>query len=498
MATRKSTKSEKSKTPENLGQGLTFDDVLLVPNYSEVLPKEVSTRTRLTKNISLHIPLMSAAMDTVTESQMAIAIAQVGGIGIIHKNLSIKEQGNEVLKVKRYESGRISDPITLPVTATVADAVAIQKKYNIGGVPIVEDGGVLVGIVTNRDLRFEKKESTPIREVMTTKLITGGPDTTIDEANILFKKHGIEKLPLVDKNNKLIGLITYRDMEKTKKFPEATKDGQGRLRVGAAVGVGADALERAKALISAGADVICVDTAHGHSRGVLDTVKSLRSLYPKLDIIAGNVATGSAALALIKSGADAIKVGIGPGSICTTRMVTGVGVPQLSAVLSVYRACGPLGIPVIADGGIKYSGDVVKALAFGADVIMAGSLFAGTDESPGDTIVSNNQKFKQYRGMGSVDAMQKGSKDRYFQEDQYEPGKLVPEGVSAHVPYKGAVSEIIYQYIGGLRAGMGYLGAETISKLRGASYYLITASGLRESHTHDIFMVAPSPNYPKQ
>lgn len=489
---------KKNSLPKLAGQGLTFDDVLLVPNYSEVLPKEVNTQTILTKNINLHIPFMSAAMDTVTESNMAIAIAQVGGIGIIHKNLSIKEQQTEVSRVKRYESGRISDPITLKIDATVGDALAIQKKHGIGGLPVVDEEGRLLGIVTHRDLRFEKNEKTFIKEVMTTKLITGGPNTTVDEANNLFQKHGIEKLPLVDKNNKLVGLITYRDMVKSKKFPNATKDKEGRLRVGAAVGTGADALDRVDALISAGVDVVCVDTAHGHSRGVLDIVKKIRKNYPKIDIIAGNVATGEAAAALIKNGANAIKVGIGPGSICTTRIVAGVGVPQLSAILSVYKVCGPKNIPVIADGGIKYSGDVVKALVFGANVVMTGGIFAGTDESPGDTIVTNDQKFKQYRGMGSVDAMQRGSRDRYFQDDQYDESKLVPEGVSAHVPHKGSLGEVIHQFVGGLRAGMGYLGAKDITKMRDSSYYTITNAGLKESHVHDIFMVAPAPNYNKQ
>jgi len=498
MSVKKVKKMKKVPTPKLLGKGYTFDDILLVPNYSEVLPKEVDIQTRLTKNINLHIPFMSAAMDTVTEASMAIAMAQQGGIGIIHKNLSIKEQELEVLKVKRYESGRIADPITLPINATVGDALEIQKKYNIGGVPIIDKSGKLVGIVTNRDMRFEKNEKTPIKEIMTTKLITGGANTTIEEANALFRKHSIEKLPLVDKNNKLIGLITYRDMVKSKKYPYATKDKMGRLCVGAAIGTGTDAISRVQMLVSAGIDVICVDTAHGHSRGVIDVVKKIRALYPEVDIIGGNVATGKAALDLIKAGANAIKVGIGPGSICTTRIIAGIGVPQLSAVLSVYEVCGPLGIPVISDGGIKYSGDVVKALVFGADVVMMGGIFAGTDEAPGDTMVTNDQKFKQYRGMGSVDAMQRGSKDRYFQDDQYDPSKLVPEGVSAHVPYKGALGEVIHQYIGGLKAGMGYLGAKNISALRNASFHTMSTAGLRESHPHDIFMVASAPNYTKQ
>ena len=484
--------------PKSLGQGLTFDDVLLVPNYSEVLPKNVITKTRLTKNINLHIPFMSAAMDTVTESKMAIAIAEQGGIGIIHKNLSITDQACEVEKVKRYESGRIANPITIPVNATVGDVFAIQKKYHFGGFPVLDEKGFLVGIVTNRDLRFQKDVSVSIKKIMTTKLITGGPNTSIEEANNLFSKHAIEKLPLVDKNNKLVGLITYRDIAKSQEHPNATKDKEGRLCVGAAVGTGADTLIQVETLVKSGVDVVCVDTAHGHSKGVLETVKKIHKAYPKLDIIAGNVATGEAAEALIKAGASAIKVGIGPGSICTTRIVAGIGVPQLSAVLSVYKVCKQLNIPVIADGGVKHSGDVVKALVFGADVIMSGSIFAGTDESPGDVITINDQKFKKYRGMGSLGAMQRGSKDRYFQEDQYDLTKLVPEGVSGHVSYKGALSEIIHQYVGGLRAGMGYLGASDISKLRDTSFYTITSAGLQESHVHDIFMVSPAPNYKKQ
>ena len=496
-------KNSKINNPKNLGQGLTFDDVLLVPNYSEVLPKEVNTKTHLTKNITLNIPFISAAMDTVTEASMAIAMAQMGGIGIIHKNLSIEDQAREVEKVKRYESGRIANPITLSVGMTVGDAFNIQKKYGFGGFPVLDGKGLLVGIVTNRDLRFQKDESTPIEKVMITKLITGGPNTTIEEANNLFNKHVIEKLPLVDKNNKLVGLITYRDIAKSKEYPKATKDSEGRLRVGAAVGAGRDVLLQVEALVKTGVDVVCVDTAHGHSKGVLEAVKKIRKAYPQLDIIAGNVATGEGALALVKAGANAIKVGIGPGSICTTRIVSGVGVPQLSAIASVYKAVknlsasGGLNIPIIADGGIKHSGDVVKALVFGADTVMGGSMFAGTDESPGDTIVINDQKFKKYRGMGSLGAMQRGSKDRYFQDDQYDLTKLVPEGVSGHVSYKGALSEVIHQYVGGLRAGMGYLGAKEIKELRNASYYTVSSAGLNESHVHDIFMVSPAPNYKK-
>ena len=490
-------KSQKTKSLKDLGQGLTFDDVLLVPNYSEVLPKNVITKTHLTKNISLNIPFISAAMDTVTEGMMAIAMAQQGGIGIIHKNLSIEDQAAEVARVKRFESGRILNPMTLPENSTVGDALAMHRKYNIGGFPILNNEGVLVGIVTNRDLRFQEDESTSLEKIMTTKLITGGPNTSIEEANNLFNKHAIEKLPLVDKNNKLVGLITYRDIAKSKEYPNATKDSLGRLCVGAAVGAGDDVLIHVKALVESGVDVVCVDTAHGHSKGVLDAVKKIRKEFPKLDIIAGNVATGAAAKALIQSGASAIKVGIGPGSICTTRIVAGVGVPQLSAILSVYEVCRPLGIPVIADGGIKHSGDVVKALVFGADTIMAGSVFAGTDESPGETTSINDQKFKKYRGMGSLGAMQRGSKDRYFQGDEYDMTKLVPEGVSGHVSYKGALSEVIHQLVGGLRSGMGYLGANEIKELRDSSYYTMSSAGLNESHVHDIFMVKPSPNYKK-
>lgn len=491
-------KKTKNKSPQDLGTGLTFDDVLLVPKYSDVLPKNASTGTRLTKNISLYIPFMSAAMDTVTESRMAIAMAELGGIGIIHKNLSIVDQAHEVELVKRHESGRIIDPITLSITATVGDVFRIQEKRYIGGFPVLDKEGTLVGIVTNRDLRFQKNEDTLVKDIMTTSLVTGGPKTTIEEANNLFSKYGIEKLPLVDKNNKLVGLITYRDIAKSKEYPNATKDTLGRLRVGAAVGAGKDVLIQVEALVKAGVDLVCVDTAHGHSQGVIDAIKKIRKAYPKLDIVGGNIATGEAALALIKAGADAVKVGIGPGSICTTRVVSGVGVPQLSAVASVYEACQKLNIPIIADGGIKNSGDVVKALAFGADVVMSGSIFAGTDEAPGDMVtMNNNQKFKKYRGMGSLGAMHRGSKDRYFQEDQHDMTKLVPEGVSGHVSYKGVLSEVLHQYVGGLRAGMGYLGAPTIDKLREASYYTISKAGLDESHVHDIFMVNPTPNYKK-
>jgi IMP dehydrogenase len=498
MAIRKIKKTGKISLPKNLGRGLTFDDVLLLPGHSKVTPREVSTLTRLTKNIFLRIPLMSAAMDTVTEDKMAIAMAQLGGIGIIHKNMPIEKQAEQITRVKRHEAGRIKNPITLSVNATVGDALAIKKTMNIGGLPVLDNTGKLVGIVTNRDLRFEKNKKTPIKKIMTTKLIVGKENTTVEEAKTIFKKHAIEKLPLIDKRGKLVGLITYRDTRKSEEFPNATKDEEGRLITGAAIGAGKDALLRARALVEAGADVLCVDTAHGHSEKVINTVRALRKMYPKLDIIGGNVATGEAALMLIQAGADVIKVGIGPGSICTTRVVTGIGAPQLSAVLDTYKVCAPLNIPVISDGGIKYSGDVVKALAFGADVVMAGGTFAGTDESPGDVIVNNDQKFKKYRGMGSVDAMRQGSRDRYFQDDQYDSAKLVPEGVSAHVPYKGALGDVIHQYMGGLRAGMGYLGAKDIQAMRNANFYTITSAGLRESHVHDIFMIGHTPNYSKE
>jgi len=493
-------KISNKNTPKFLGQGVTFDDVLLVPGYSEVLPKEAVTSTKLTKNITLNIPMMSAAMDTVTESAMAIAMAQQGGIGIIHKNLSIENQAKEVEKVKRYESGRILGPITLDIGATVGEALQMQKTHNISGLPVVDENGVLKGIVTGRDLRFEsieKNKDTPIKEIMTTKVITGKLNTTTDEAHDIFKKHGIEKLPLVDKDFKLVGLITYRDMAKSKEFPDATRDKLGRLCVGAAIGTSAEVVEQVKLLVSVGVDVVCVDTAHGHSKRVIDAVRRIRKAFPKLDIIAGNVASGSAAKELIKAGANAIKVGIGPGSICTTRIVTGIGVPQLSAIASVYEVCKKSGTSIIGDGGIKHSGDIVKALVFGADIIMAGGMFAGTDESPGDTVVINNQKFKKYRGMGSVGAMQRGSKDRYFQADQNDASKLVPEGVSGHVPYKGAMADVVHQMLGGLRAGMGYLGAKTIKDMRGAEYYTMSSAGLSESHVHDIFMVSPTSNYNK-
>lgn len=490
-------KQSKRKIPKSLGKALTFDDIFLVPRYSEVLPKEVSIKTKLTKNISLNVPFMSAAMDTVTESMMAIAMAQEGGIGILHKNMTIAEQASEVQKVKRSESGRITDPITLLSTATVSDALNTMENLNIKGIPIVDEKNVLVGIVTNRDLRSELRSEKPITSIMTTKLITGGPHTTLEEAKKIFNKHKIEKLPLVNSKGVLIGMITYRDMEKSKKFPNATKDKEGRLRVGAAVGVTADVLERVEALVKAGVDVICLDTAHGHSKGVIDNVKKIRKIYPKLDIIAGNVASFGGAEALCKAGVSAVKVGVGPGSICTTRMISGVGVPQLFAVGEAYRACSKYGIPVISDGGVKYSGDVVKALVFGADVVMAGGIFAGTDEAPGETIIYDSRKFKAYRGMGSIEAMKEGSKDRYFQGDQTDTRKLVPEGVSARVPYTGMLAEVLHMYSGGLRSGMGYLGAKDIESLRDAEYVSVSNAGLKESHPHDVSITSSAPNYSK-
>jgi IMP dehydrogenase len=479
-----------------VAEGLTYDDVLLIPAYSEVLPRDVDTGTFLTKKIRLNIPILSAAMDTVTESALAIAIAQAGGIGILHKNMTIQAQADEVRKVKRSESGMIQDPVTLHESAAVADAVKIMREYRIGGIPIVNGNGELKGIITNRDLRFQKDMNRPVKEVMTSaNLITAPEGTTLLQAEEILQNHKIEKLPVVDKNGILRGLITFKDIQKFKNFPSACKDEYGRLRVGAAVGVAPENIERVKALVSAGVDVITVDTAHGHSKGVLDMVKLVKSMYPGLQIIAGNVATADGALALADAGADAVKVGIGPGSICTTRIVAGVGVPQLFAVYECAKALESRGIPVIADGGIKQTGDIVKALGAGASSIMAGSLFAGVEESPGETILYEGRKFKSYRGMGSVEAMDKGSKDRYFQDETDVVTKLVPEGIVGRVPYKGTLAEVIYQYIGGLRAGMHYCGAANIEDLKKARFVRITAAGMRESHPHDITITKEAPNY---
>ncbi len=479
-----------------VGEGLTYDDVLLLPAYSEVLPREVDISTRLTRNIRINVPIVSAAMDTVTESAMAIAIAQNGGIGMLHKNMGIAQQAAEVRKVKRSESGLIVDPITLHQNATIGEALALMEENRIGGIPIVDDTQKLVGILTNRDLRFEKNPARPIAEVMTKDhLVTAAEGTSFHQAEGILQQHKIEKLPVVDANYKLIGLITYKDILKLKDHPMACKDELGRLRVGAAVGVTADMLERLQALVNAGVDVITIDTAHGHSAGVIAALKRAKEAFPKLQIIVGNVATGAAARALADAGADAVKVGVGPGSICTTRVVAGVGVPQLSAVMEAAHALQGTGVPVIADGGIRYTGDIVKALAAGADTIMGGSIFAGVEESPGETIIFEGRKFKTYRGMGSIEAMKEGSKDRYFQDAEDEIKKLVPEGIVGRVPYKGKLEEVMYQCIGGLRAGMGYVGARTVADLQQAKFVRITNSGLRESHPHGVTITKEAPNY---
>ncbi len=477
-------------------EGLTYDDVLLLPAYSEVLPREVDTSTYLTRKIKMGVPIVSAAMDTVTGSDLAIAIAQEGGIGILHKNMTIEQQASEVRKVKRSESGMIHDPITLLETALIKQALALMKEFKIGGIPIVNDQKKLVGILTNRDLRFEKNHNRPVAEVMTKEnLITTTGATDLKKAEVILQDYKIEKLPVIDKNNKLIGLITYKDIIKFKSHPYSCKDELGRLRVGAAVGVTVDLLDRVTVLVNAGVDVISIDTAHGHSKGVIDSIKRVKKAFPALQIIAGNIATGDAAKALVKAGADAVKVGIGPGSICTTRIIAGVGVPQLTAVYEVAQAIKETGIPVIADGGIRFTGDIAKAIAAGAYCIMAGSLFAGVEESPGETIIFEGRKFKSYRGMGSIEAMEQGSKDRYFQDAEDDIKKLVPEGIVGRVPFKGKLSEVIYQLIGGLKAGMGYCGASNITKLQQAKFIRITAAGVRESHPHDITITKEAPNY---
>lgn len=479
-----------------VAEGLTYDDVLLIPAYSEVLPRDVDTGTQLTKNIRLNIPLISAAMDTVTEADLAIALAQAGGIGILHKNMSIEAQANEVRKVKRSESGMIQDPLTLHEGALVKDAFTIMKENKIGGIPIVDKQNKIVGIVTNRDLRFQKDMARPISEFMTRENLVVAPiGTNLIKAEEILQNHKIEKLPVVNADGILVGLITFKDIQKFKYYPNAAKDQLGRLLVGAAVGVSADNIDRVAELVKAGVDVITVDTAHGHSKGVIDMIKNVKKLYPELEVIAGNIATAEAAIALADAGADAVKVGIGPGSICTTRIVAGVGVPQLYAVFECAKALRGRGIPVVADGGIKQTGDIVKAIAAGASTIMAGSLFAGVEESPGETIIYEGRKFKSYRGMGSVDAMAKGSKDRYFQDETDVVTKLVPEGIVGRVPYKGTLAEIVYQYIGGLRAGMHYCGAATISQLQEAKFVKISAASMRESHPHDITITKEAPNY---
>jgi inosine-5''-monophosphate dehydrogenase len=479
-----------------VGEGLTYDDVLLVPSYSNVLPRETELKTKFSRNIQLNIPIVSAGMDTVTESQMAIAIAQEGGIGVLHKNMNIGKQAAEVRKVKRAENGMIIDPITIYVDATVKDALKVMNEYHIGGIPVVDYNNVLAGIVTNRDLRFERGLDRPITEVMTKDhLITTTEFTDFDKAAEILQEHKIEKLPVVDKTNHLVGLITYKDIIKIKARPNACKDLHGRLRVAAAIGVTYNTMERAAALVDAGVDALVLDTAHGHSHGVMEMTKALRAKYPNIDLVIGNVATAEAALALAEIGADAIKVGIGPGSICTTRVVAGIGVPQLTAVMNVAKALQGKGIPVIADGGIRYTGDIVKAIAAGASSIMAGSLFAGVNESPGDTIIYEGRKFKTYRGMGSLEAMQCGSKDRYFQDMEDDIKKLVPEGIAGRVPYKGSLSEVIYQMVGGLRSGMGYTGSHNIEELQKAKFIKITSSGILESHPHDVTITQEAPNY---
>ena len=476
--------------------GLTFDDVLLIPAYSEVLPKTVELKTRFSRNIELNVPFVTAAMDTVTESQMAIAIAREGGIGVIHKNMSIENQAREVAIVKRAENGMIYDPITIPLGSTVAQALDIMAEYHIGGIPVVDDEKHLVGIVTNRDLRFERRLDRPVDDIMSKEnLVTTHQQTDLSAAAQILQENKIEKLPVVDKDNRLVGLITYKDITKAKDKPMACKDEKGRLRVAAGVGVTVDTLDRMQALVNAGADAIVIDTAHGHSKGVIEKLREAKASFPSIDIVVGNIATGAAAKMLVDNGADAVKVGIGPGSICTTRVVAGVGVPQLSAVYDVYSALKDTDVPLIADGGLRYSGDIVKALAAGGSSVMIGSLVAGTEESPGDTIIYNGRKFKSYRGMGSLEAMEHGSKDRYFQADTKDVKKLVPEGIAGRVPYKGTVQEVIYQMVGGLRSGMGYCGAATIEKLHDAKFTRITNAGVNESHPHDITITSEAPNY---
>ena len=476
--------------------GLTFDDVLLIPAYSNVLPREVNLKTRITRHIELNIPFVTAAMDTVTESKMAIAIAREGGIGVIHKNMSIEDQAREVAIVKRAENGMIYDPVTILHGSTVRAALRLMREYHIGGIPVVDEEKHLVGIVTNRDLRFEQNLDKKVDDVMTKDgLVTTTQYTNLDEAANILQENKIEKLPVIDKENHIVGLITYKDITKAKDKPMACKDEKGRLRVAAGVGVTVDTLDRMEALIKAGVDAIVIDTAHGHSAGVIDKLRQAKNAFPDTDIIVGNIATGEAARTLVEAGADGIKVGIGPGSICTTRIIAGVGVPQLSAVYDVYCALKGTGVPMIADGGLRYSGDVVKALAAGGDCVMVGSLVAGTEESPGETIIFNGRKYKSYRGMGSLEAMENGSKDRYFQSGVTDTKKLVPEGISGRVPYKGTVQEVIYQMVGGLRSGMRYCGAHTIEELHNAKFTRITSAGVLESHPHDIQITSEAPNY---
>lgn len=478
-------------------EGITFDDVLLIPAYSNVTPNKVNVATRFSRNININIPVVSAAMDTVTESEMAIALARLGGIGVIHKNMSVADQAAQVRRVKRAESGMIYDPVTISKEATVGDALNLMREHHIGGIPVVDPDGRLIGIVTNRDLRFQTDLSLPIEKVMTSdKLITTNSPDLKDASRILLENK-IEKLPVLDKSGRLIGLITYRDIAKLEIYPQASKDAKGRLRVAAGVGVTSDTLERVKAVVEAGVDAIVIDTAHGHSENVVRTLKEVKAAFPELDVVVGNIATSEAAEFLAKAGADAIKVGIGPGSICTTRIVAGVGVPQLSAIYNVASVASKYGIPVIADGGLRYSGDIVKAIAAGGDSVMMGSMLAGVEESPGETIIYNGRKFKAYRGMGSIEAMQAGSKDRYFQHETSDAAKFVPEGIVARVPYKGTLNETIYQLIGGLRSGMGYCGAANIDALHEAKFVRITSAGVVENHPHDVTITKEAPNYSK-
>ena len=477
------------------GEGLTYDDVLLVPSYSDVLPRDVDVTTLLSKHIELNIPILSAAMDTVTEATMAIAMAQEGGIGVIHKNMSIEAQAIHVRKVKRAENGMILDPVTLAENAQVVDALAMMREHGIGGIPVINQNNELVGIVTNRDLRFERDLIRPVTEVMTSNVITIREFTDFETAEDILQKHKIEKLPVVDDDNKLVGLITYKDIIKVKARPNASKDQLGRLRVAAAVGIASDTLERVDALVNEGVDAIVIDTAHGHSKGVMEMAKRVRKAYTDIDLIVGNIGTAEAAKDMAKIDVDGVKVGIGPGSICTTRIIAGIGIPQLSAVNSVATALKGTGIPVIADGGIRYTGDITKAIAAGAHTVMAGSLFAGVDESPGATVIFEGRKFKTYRGMGSIEAMELGSKDRYFQDVEDDIKKLVPEGIVGRVPYKGALSEVIYQMVGGLRSGMGYTGSANISDLHKAQFIKITSAGIIESHPHDVKIISEAPNY---
>ncbi len=478
-----------------MGEGLTYDDVLLVPSYSEVLPREVDTSTYFTNNIKLNIPIVTAAMDTVTESNMAIAIAQEGGIGVLHKNMTIEKQANEVKKVKRAESGMIIEPITLNEKALVKDALKIMEEYHIGGIPVVNNENILVGIVTNRDLRFNLNMKQPVSEIMTRKVITTNEFTDFEKAQAILQKYKIEKIPVVDKQNKLVGLITYKDIIKIKAKPYACKDEKGRLRVAASVGITPNMLDRVQALINEEVDAIVIDTAHGHTKSVLNASVKIKSAFPDIDLVVGNIATEEAAKALIEAGANALKVGIGPGSICTTRIIAGIGIPQLSAIFEAARFAGKHNIPVIGDGGVRYTGDIVKAIAAGADSVMAGSMFAGVDESPGETIIFEGRKFKTYRGMGSIEAMQEGSSDRYFQDMEEDIKKLVPEGIVGRVPYKGSLSEVILQLVGGLRSGMGYTGSPDIAGLKKARFVKITSAGVAESHPHDVTITREAPNY---